>query len=65
MRQDISDLPIHEKVDQEGLPAQRDDRIIRAFQFPQRSLNGGDFWNMAQLTGHAKILGIRKIRADE
>ena len=65
MRQDINHLPFREDINKKRLSAQRSHRVKRPAHFAERPLDGGDFGDMTQMAGHAKILGVGKIRLRE
>ena len=62
MGHDIGDPPVHQQVDEERFTAERRDCVKRASHLAERPLHCCDFGHMTELTGHAEILRIGKLR---
>jgi hypothetical protein len=61
----IADPPFDEKIDEEGFPPERRDRVKCAVHLAECPLNRGHFGNMSEVTGHAEVLRIGKLRAGQ
>ena len=61
MRQNIGDPSVHERVDEKGFTAQRNHSVKRASHFPQSTLDRVKLRDMAEMTGHTKILDVGEL----